>query len=73
MYLKIYFGSKPLFLCDQITPEIEPYVHHDDAVLIDEFSAHIGGSTQVWNIRIVDEQQKLVCISRITVAILKKK
>ena len=35
--------------------------------------AHIGGSTQVWNIRIVDEQQKLVCISRITVAILKKK
>ena len=40
MYVKIYFGSKPLFLCDEITPEIDPYVHHDDAVLIDEFSSH---------------------------------
>lgn len=40
MYLKIYFDDKPLFLCDQVTPDIEPYAHHDDAVLIDEFSAH---------------------------------
>lgn len=38
MYLKIYFGDKPLFLCDQVSKEIEPYAHHDDAVLIDEFS-----------------------------------
>jgi 8-oxo-dGTP pyrophosphatase MutT (NUDIX family) len=38
MYIKIYFGDKPLFLCDSITPEIEPYLHHDDAVFIDEFS-----------------------------------
>ena len=40
MHIKIYFGSKPLFLCDEISAEIEPYVHHDDAVLIDEFSPH---------------------------------
>jgi 8-oxo-dGTP pyrophosphatase MutT (NUDIX family) len=40
MFLKIYFGSKPLFLCDEISAEIEPFVHHDDAVLIDEFSSH---------------------------------
>lgn len=33
---------------------------------------HIGASTHVWDIRIADERQKLVCISRLTVAILKK-
>jgi len=33
---------------------------------------HIGGSTHVWDIRIHNEQNKLVCISRFTVAILKK-
>jgi 8-oxo-dGTP pyrophosphatase MutT (NUDIX family) len=38
MHIKIYFNDKPLFLTDEITPEIEPYAHHDDAVLIDEFS-----------------------------------
>jgi len=31
---------------------------------------HIGGSTQVWEIRISDEQNRLVCISRITMAVL---
>lgn len=38
MYIKIYFNNSPLFLCDEITPEIEEYMHHDDAVFIDEFS-----------------------------------
>jgi 8-oxo-dGTP pyrophosphatase MutT (NUDIX family) len=38
MYIKIYFNDKPLFLCDAMTPEIAGYAHHDDAVLIDEFS-----------------------------------
>ena len=33
---------------------------------------HIGKSTQVWEIRIYDEQEKLVCISRLTVANLNK-
>jgi len=32
---------------------------------------HLGRTTHVWEIRITDEQEKLVCISRITVAILK--
>lgn len=40
MYFKIYFNDKPLFLCDEMTPEIKAYTHHDDAVLIDEFSHH---------------------------------
>jgi 8-oxo-dGTP pyrophosphatase MutT (NUDIX family) len=38
MFIKIYFNDKPLFLCDAMTPEIAEYAHHDDAVLIDEFS-----------------------------------
>jgi 8-oxo-dGTP pyrophosphatase MutT (NUDIX family) len=40
MYIKIYFNEKPLFLCDRMTDEISVYAHHDDAVLIDEFSPH---------------------------------
>lgn len=31
---------------------------------------HLGGSTQVWDIRIVDERDKLVCIARLTMAVL---
>ena len=40
MEIKIYFGNKPLFLTTQVTPDLEPIRHHDDAVLIDELSAH---------------------------------
>jgi 1,4-dihydroxy-2-naphthoyl-CoA hydrolase len=34
---------------------------------------HRGRSTQVWEIRITDQEDKLVCISRLTVAITTKK
>lgn len=34
---------------------------------------HIGSKTQVWEIKIKDEQERLVCISRITMAIMDKK
>ena len=34
---------------------------------------HIGRSTHVWEINIVDEQQRKVCVSRITMAILQHK
>jgi 8-oxo-dGTP pyrophosphatase MutT (NUDIX family) len=40
MHIKIYFDDKPLFLCDNIDETIEPYVHHDDAVFIDELDPH---------------------------------
>ncbi|HLG39789.1 MAG TPA: NUDIX domain-containing protein [Chitinophagaceae bacterium] len=40
MFIKIYFNDKPLFLCDNIDKTIEPYIHHDDAVFIDELNAH---------------------------------
>ncbi len=34
---------------------------------------HIGGSTQVWEIIITDEQDKTVCVSRLTMSVLKFK
>jgi 1,4-dihydroxy-2-naphthoyl-CoA hydrolase len=34
---------------------------------------HIGASSHVWDIKIEDENQKLVCVSRLTVAVLKKR
>ena len=33
---------------------------------------HIGKTTQVWEIRITDERDKLVCVSRLTVAVIPK-
>lgn len=33
---------------------------------------HLGTSTHVWDIKITNEQDKLICVSRLTVAILKK-
>ena len=40
MHIKIFFGSKPLFLCDRIEDEVKPYVHHDDTIFIDELNLH---------------------------------
>jgi 1,4-dihydroxy-2-naphthoyl-CoA hydrolase len=31
---------------------------------------HLGRSTQIWEVRIVDEQERLVCVSRVTMAVL---
>lgn len=33
---------------------------------------HIGKKTQVWEIRILNEKEELICISRITMAVLNK-
>lgn len=33
---------------------------------------HLGGSTHIWDIRILNQEAKLVCVSRLTVAILAK-
>jgi 1,4-dihydroxy-2-naphthoyl-CoA hydrolase len=32
---------------------------------------HLGSSTHVWDIKIVDEKERLICVSRLTVYILK--
>ncbi|WCK55671.1 hotdog fold thioesterase [Aneurinibacillus sp. Ricciae_BoGa-3] len=34
---------------------------------------HKGRTTMVWDIKIVDEEDKLICVSRCTVAIIKQK
>jgi len=34
---------------------------------------HLGSSTHIWDIRISNEDGKLICISRLTVAIIKKR
>jgi len=34
---------------------------------------HLGNTTQIWEIRITNEQEKLVCISRLTIAVLEER
>lgn len=34
---------------------------------------HLGGLTHVWDIRIRDHQENLICVSRLTVAILRRR
>jgi len=36
-------------------------------------AVHLGGKTHIWSIRITNEYGDLVCISRLTVAVLDKK
>jgi 1,4-dihydroxy-2-naphthoyl-CoA hydrolase len=36
-------------------------------------AVHMGRSTQVWEIRITNEADELVCLSRITMAVIEKK
>jgi 1,4-dihydroxy-2-naphthoyl-CoA hydrolase len=36
-------------------------------------SFHIGGRSQVWGIEIRDEHEKLVCVSRLTMAVVERK
>lgn len=34
---------------------------------------HLGATTHVWDIKIHDENDKLICVSRLTVAVIKRK
>jgi 8-oxo-dGTP pyrophosphatase MutT (NUDIX family) len=38
MYIKVYFGDKPVFLCDEMDDAIHEYLHHPDTVFMDEVS-----------------------------------
>jgi len=38
--VKIYFNNKPLFITNEITTELEEYLHHEETVFIDEFNVH---------------------------------
>ena len=33
---------------------------------------HLGKSTQVWEVRIVDQAQRLICIARMTMAVIRR-
>lgn len=35
-------------------------------------AVHLGGRTQIWSIEIVNEAGKLICISRLTVAVIRR-
>jgi 1,4-dihydroxy-2-naphthoyl-CoA hydrolase len=34
---------------------------------------HLGKTTHVWDIKIADEKEKLICVSRLTVAVITRK
>jgi 8-oxo-dGTP pyrophosphatase MutT (NUDIX family) len=38
MFISIYFGNKPVILCDEIDKELNEILHHPDAVFVDEIS-----------------------------------
>ena len=38
MHIKIYFGDKPVFLCNDINRELNEILHHPDAVFVDEIT-----------------------------------
>ncbi|MCC7402664.1 MAG: NUDIX hydrolase [Chitinophagaceae bacterium] len=40
MHIKIFFNDKPLFLCDAIDEVMQPLIHHDDVIFMDELNAH---------------------------------
>jgi len=74
-------GSVASFLCidaeKEICVGIEINCNHirgkkDGLVTATCKPLHIGATTHVWDIKINDELEKLVCVSRLTVAILKK-
>lgn len=45
---------------------------HDGWVIGITKPIHVGNSTQIWEIRIYNEEDKLVCVSRLTVANIDK-
>ncbi len=74
-------GSTASMLCidteKQICVGIEINCNHirgkkDGVVTATVQQLHIGATTHVWDIKIRDEKEKLICVSRLTVAILKK-
>ncbi len=71
-------GSSAGNLCvddDQVCVGIEINANHlravrDGVVTGTARPVHVGGRTQVWDIRIEDERGRLVCVSRLTLAVV---
>ena len=63
---------------DQICVGIELNCNHirgkrEGMVVATAEPLHIGATTHVWDIKIRDEAERLICVSRLTVAVLAKK
>jgi 1,4-dihydroxy-2-naphthoyl-CoA hydrolase len=52
---------------------IEINANHIRGVRATAVPLHLGAGTHVWDIRIYDDAEKLICVSRLTVAVLQKK
>jgi 8-oxo-dGTP pyrophosphatase MutT (NUDIX family) len=52
MLYTVYFGDKPVFICDQIPENLKEYLHHPDTVSIDE------NTTQAMNSLMHEIQKK---------------
>lgn len=53
--------------CNHVRPVREGYVYATARPI------HIGNITHIWDIRILDEQERLVCVSRLTLIVLDQK
>jgi ADP-ribose pyrophosphatase YjhB (NUDIX family) len=38
MFIKVYFGDKPVYLCDEIDKELNGILHHPETVFVDEIT-----------------------------------
>ncbi len=72
-------GSTAGFLCvkkpDQMVVGVEVNANHirgkkTGIVTATARAVHLGGRTQCWDIRIEDEQQRTICVSRLTLAVV---
>ncbi|MGY1426031.1 hotdog fold thioesterase [Lysobacter sp. A289] len=78
MLLAETLGSSAGNLCvteDRVCVGIEINANHlraarDGVVTGTARALHVGGRTQVWEIRIADDRDRLVCISRLTLAVV---
>jgi 1,4-dihydroxy-2-naphthoyl-CoA hydrolase len=53
--------------CNHVRPK------RDGNVIATASPLHLGATSHIWDIRITDESNKLICVSRLTMAILKKR
>lgn len=53
--------------CNHVRPK------RDGNIIATALPLHLGATSHIWDIRITDENNKLICISRLTMAILKKR
>lgn len=79
VFLAETVGSVAGYLCvrqaDRAVVGLEINANHlraatDGFVYAKVTPIHIGGKTQVWNINITNEDGKMVCVSRITLAVI---